>query len=102
MIIVTGKIEVDPAQRDRFLAAQAPDFAEVRGEPGCIEYGLLADPERPGVVRLLEMWEDVPTFEAHLKAIGDRAKEGKMPLSDEAVRSIEITRHDVESSSKLA
>ena len=101
MIIVTGTIEVDPAQRDEFLAAQVDDFAETRKEPGCIEYGLLADPEQPGIVRLLEMWEDVPTFEGHLKALGARAKEGKMPLSHDAVRSMGITRHDVESSSKL-
>jgi quinol monooxygenase YgiN len=102
MIIVTGTIEVDPAQRDRFLATQVANLAEVRKEPGCVEYGLLADPEQPGVVRLLEMWEDVPTFDAHLKALGARAKEGQSPLSDEAVRGFEITRHDVESSSRLA
>jgi quinol monooxygenase YgiN len=102
VIIVTGTIEVDPAKRDDFLAAQADGFAEVRQEPGCIEYGLLTDPERPGVVRLLEMWQDVPSFDQHLKALGARAKEGKSPLAHEAVQGFEITRHDVASSSKLA
>jgi quinol monooxygenase YgiN len=102
VIIVVGTIEVDPEQRDAFLAAQAEGFAEGRAEPGCLEYGLLADPENPGVVRLLERWEDVPSFEAHLQALGERAKEGKMPLAHDAVRGVEIIRHDVASSSKLA
>jgi quinol monooxygenase YgiN len=101
VIIVTGTITVDPARRDEFLAEQAEDFANGRAEPGCLEYGLLIDPEQPDVVRLLERWEDVPSFDAHLKGIGERAKEGKMPMASDAVRSMEITRHDVESSSKM-
>lgn len=101
MIIVTGTIEVDPARRDEFLAEQAADFAAGRAEPGCLEYGLLIDPERPGVVRLLERWEDVPSFDAHLAAITARAAEGKMPMASDAVRSMEITRHDVASVSKM-
>jgi quinol monooxygenase YgiN len=102
VIIVVGTIEVDPAQRDEFLAAQAGGFAETRKEPGCIGYQLLVDPEQPGVVRLLEQWEDVPSFDQHLKALGAAAKEGKTPLAHDSVRKFEITRHDVESSTKLA
>jgi quinol monooxygenase YgiN len=102
VIIVIGTIEVDPAQRDQFLASQTDVFAETRKEPGCIGYSLLVDPEEPGVVRLLEQWEDVPSFDQHLKALGAAAKEGKTPLGHDAVRSFGITRHDVESSSKLA
>jgi quinol monooxygenase YgiN len=102
MIIVTGTIEVDPARRDEFLAEQAEDFAAGRAEPGCLEYGLLVDPTRPEVVRLLERWADVTSFDAHLQALGARAAEGKMPMASDAVRSMEITRHDVASSSKLA
>ena len=102
MVIVVGTIQVDPARRDEFLAEQAEDFAAGRAEPGCLEYGLLIDPEQPDRVRLLERWADVPSFEAHLQALTARAAEGKMPMASDAVRGMEIIRHDVASISKLA
>jgi quinol monooxygenase YgiN len=102
MVIVIGTIQVDPARRDGFLAEQAEGLAAGRAEPGRLEYSVLSDPEQPDVVRLLERWADVPSFEAHLAALGARAAEGKTSLASDAVRGMQVTRYDVASSSKLA
>ena len=66
MIIVGGTFEVDPAQRDAFLAERHERMRTSRAEAGCIEYTFAADPLEPGRAILFERWEDQASLDAHL------------------------------------
>jgi Antibiotic biosynthesis monooxygenase len=54
MVIVAGTIELDPDQRETFLAGRIDGMRTSRAEPGCLEYTLSADPTDPRRVMLFE------------------------------------------------
>ena len=54
MIIIAGTFDVDPAQRDEFLALRVPALAATREEPGCLDYVMCADPTA-GMIRGMEV-----------------------------------------------
>jgi quinol monooxygenase YgiN len=66
VIIVSGTFEVDPAQRDAFLAERHERMRTSRAEAGCLEYTFSADPLDPGRVLLFERWEGQADLDAHL------------------------------------
>ncbi len=68
MVIVGGWFEVDPVERDAFVAARADDVLRSRGEQGCIEYVIAADPVDPGRAVLFERWASQADLDAHLAA----------------------------------
>ena len=69
MVIVGGRFEVDPAERDAFLAERHELMRTSRSEDGCLEYTFAADPLEPDRVILFERWESQEALEAHLAAI---------------------------------
>jgi quinol monooxygenase YgiN len=87
MIIVGGRLEVDPEEREVFLAERHDMMRTSRGEVGCLEYTLAADPLEPGGVILFERWESQAALDAHLAALS--AKTTIKP------RSASIMRYDV-------
>jgi quinol monooxygenase YgiN len=102
VIIVVGTIEVDPEQRDAFIAEQADRVVAGRAEPGRLAYELLSDPEHPDQVRLYERWEDVASFDAHMRELPARIKAGDTMMASKAARRMTATRYDVSGSSQLA
>ena len=89
MIIVHGVFEVDPGERDAFLASRVGGMRSSRAEAGCLEYAFCADPLEPGRVVLVERWESEEALDAHLAAQRDApAPEGPRvrPLSASIVR----------------
>jgi len=101
MIIIAGTFDVDPAQRDEFLALRVPALAATREEPGCLDYVMAADPVRENVVYLLERWEDEVAFGAHMEVIAAKRAEGTPDPSAGMIRGMEILRHDVAKSGPL-
>ena len=87
MIIVGGRFEVDPEERDAFVAERHEMMRTSRGEDGCLEYTLAADPLEPDRVVLFERWESQAALDAHLAAISAR--------TTVAPRSVSITVYDV-------
>jgi quinol monooxygenase YgiN len=69
VIIVGGVFEVDPAERDAFLASRQEAMRRSRAEAGCLEYTFSADPLVPGRVLLYERWESQEALDAHLDAL---------------------------------
>jgi len=63
--IITGTFEVDPADREAFLASRDEAIRRSRDEPGCIVYVLAPDPLEPGRVVLFERWANEEALEAH-------------------------------------
>lgn len=91
MVIVGGRFEVDPDQREAFLAGRVAAMRASRAEAGCLEYTLSADPIEPGRVVLFERWESQAALDAHVAA------QAKAPPSPSAVapRSVSIVVYDV-------
>lgn len=66
MIIITGTFELDPADRDRALAALTAMTDASRTDPGCLCYGFWVDPGCPQRFRAYEEWETPEAIEAHM------------------------------------
>jgi quinol monooxygenase YgiN len=69
VIIVGGTFEVDPDQREAFLAQRHEVMRRSRAEAGCLDYTFAADPLEPGRVILFERWESQEHLDAHLVAL---------------------------------
>ena len=72
MVIVAGTLEVDPDQREAFLAGRIDGMRASRAEPGCLEYTLSADPIDPRRVVLFERWARQEDLDTHLAAMRAR------------------------------
>jgi quinol monooxygenase YgiN len=70
MLIVAGTLDVDPGDRDEFLAGRRDAVLSTRSEPGCLEYAFSADVVDPGTVRVFERWETKEALAHHLEAVG--------------------------------
>ncbi len=66
MVIVGGTFEVEPHQREAFLAGRHASMRASRAEAGCLEYVMSADPIDPRRVVLFERWESQDALDAHL------------------------------------
>ena len=55
-ILVTGTIDLDPANRDQAIATFNECMAGTRAEDGCESYTFSADLEDPGRFHVSEQW----------------------------------------------
>jgi quinol monooxygenase YgiN len=98
MVIVGGTFELEPSQRDAFLASRHNMMTTSRGEAGCLEYTFAADPIDPSRVILFERWENQAALDAHLTAVRANAQ----PSDTEVVPiTSSITFYDVSGERKL-
>ena len=85
MIVVLGIIEVDAADRERYLAEKAPQVAATRAEAGCLDYAFGADADDPTRVRLVERWEHMADLEAHVAALSASPAPERPPVASHTV-----------------
>jgi quinol monooxygenase YgiN len=82
MFVVVAAFEVNPADRERFLAVAYEDATmSVEREPGCRQFDVCVDPEREGSILFYEVYDNVAAFEEHKRT--DHFKtfdEGSRPL----------------------
>jgi quinol monooxygenase YgiN len=57
MVIVAGRITVDPEQRESYLAGSIGVVEKARRAAGCLDFAIMADLLDPGRVNLFERWE---------------------------------------------
>lgn len=69
MLIIAGTFEVDPSQRDAFIAENVEGMKTSRAEAGCLDYVMSADPVHPGRVYLFERWESKEHLAPHLERV---------------------------------
>jgi quinol monooxygenase YgiN len=69
VIIVGGTFEVEPHQREEFLAGRHEMMRTSRAEEGCLEYTFSADPLDPGRVLLFERWASQEALDVHLSSL---------------------------------
>jgi quinol monooxygenase YgiN len=57
MVIVAGRITVEPQQRESYLAGCVRIVEQVRRAVGCLDVAICADLVDPGRVNIFERWE---------------------------------------------
>ena len=98
MLILAGLFEVDPEQREAFVAGRHDSMAASRAEDGCLDYVLSADPLESDRVVLFERWESQAALDAHLA----RIRTAPPPAAGSvAPRSVTITVYDIAGSRPL-
>jgi quinol monooxygenase YgiN len=80
MLIVAGHFVVDPADQAAFVASKVESMERTRGEAGCLEYTMAADPVDASRVILFERWADQASFDGHLAGMASAPKsDGPVP-----------------------
>ncbi len=94
MIIVSGVLYVDAADRDRYLQQCREVILAARASDGCIDFHLAADPIEPNRINVYEQWESVESVEAF---------RGSGPSSEQAaaIREARVLQHEVAASTRL-
>lgn len=98
MLVVAGMWEVDPARRDEFVESRKEAMTISRGEKGCYEYVIAADPIDPGRAVLYERWESPEDLAAHLQAMRARIEAGGDTGPDIPTLRSEIVQYDISGS----
>src|SRR3954464_14824787 len=99
MVIVGGTFEVDPVQRELFLAGRVAMMQVSRSERGCLEYTFCADPIDAARVVLFERWSSQADLDAHLAA-----QRAEPPVIEPNIKPISssITIYDVSGERQLS
>src|SRR5205085_1151717 len=63
--ILAGTFELEPADRDAWLAVRTDLMRRSRAEAGCIAYVFAANPIEPGRVVLYERWASEEALDGH-------------------------------------
>lgn len=63
MIIVSGKIYVQPGRRNQFLAGSLPAMTAARRTAGCWDFVVAADPIEEDRVNIYEEWESAEALD---------------------------------------
>jgi quinol monooxygenase YgiN len=91
--MVAGTFEVEPDQREEYLAARHDIMRKSRGEPGCIEFMFSADPIDPSRVILFELWESQSALDTHRSAM--RTDQTPIPQTNVKAKTASIMIYDV-------
>lgn len=94
MIIVSGKLYVDAAERDAYVESCRVVIELARTAPGCIDFHLSADPLEPERINVFEQWDTVADVEAF---------RGSGPSSEQtaAIRDAAVFQHELASTTQL-
>lgn len=87
-VIVAGRVYVDPAQRDEFVAGMRIVVERARNYPGCLDLAISPDPIEPGRVNIFEHFESREALDAW------RAK-APAPEHQVALTGDQMAKHDV-------
>ncbi len=69
MFVVTVEIDLKPGQASAFLPLIRENARlSLSTEPGCHQFDICHDPDRPDTVFLYERYEDGAAFDAHLNS----------------------------------
>ena len=99
MIVVVGYITINPEMRAEAEAAIATLVPLTVAEEGCVEYRYAADILEPNRINIWEQWESEEAMNAHMATPHLAEFMGVMGTCIGG--PLEITRHDIASSTKI-
>jgi quinol monooxygenase YgiN len=97
MVIVLGAFEVNPEEREAFIANRIALMRHSRAEAGCITYAFSPDPIDAGTVVLTERWADRASLDAHIAGM----KAAPQPSPTPEAISREVTVYEADGGSPL-
>ena len=80
MVIVGEHLNVDPEQRESYLADCVSVVEEARKAPGCLDFTIATDLVDPGRINVFERWESQADVEAS-RGSGPSEEQGAAMLS---------------------
>jgi quinol monooxygenase YgiN len=89
-IIVSGRLHVEPAQRDAYLADRVAIVAHARAAPGCVDFSLSPDILDPGRINVHEHWRSEEALRAY-RCGGGPELDDRVPLTGAVVELHEIS-----------
>lgn len=92
MLIISGHLTVDPADRDAYVADCATVVAAARVAPGCLDFAITADTLDPARVNVYERWESDSALAAFRGSGPDDATAARIIGAD--VRTHRVTAVD--------
>jgi len=99
MLIVAGEIEIDPANREKAIAAALEMMEATRREAGCLSYTLSGDLAHPGRFRIFEEWKSQAALDEHFATPHMAAFQGKAAML--GVKGMKVQKYEVASVSPL-
>jgi len=99
VIVIAGRIEIDPAQHEQAVSAAAAMSEASQREPGCRNYVISQELGRPGRFRIFEEWESQSALDAHFATA--HLAEFERSLGALGVRSLGAELYEVASSRPL-
>ena len=88
MLIVSGWLRVDPADRDAYVADCRDVVRAARRSPGCLDFAITADTLDDGLVLVHERWDDEASLLAFRSSGPDDGQARR--ILDAQVRRYEI------------
>lgn len=95
MLVIAGRITLDPANREKASAAAIEMMKETLKEPGCKSYVFSSELEDPGAFRIFEEWESDEALRLHFEAPHMKrfqAAMGGFGIKGMAVQKYEISK----------
>jgi quinol monooxygenase YgiN len=88
VIIIAGKLYVDAAARDAYLAGCTKVVEQARAAPGCLDFALSADPNEPDRINVYERWETDEDLQRFRGA-------GPEPEQTAQIRDAEVSKYRI-------
>jgi quinol monooxygenase YgiN len=79
MIVVTGRVHIDPEQRATFAAVATEMCRRSRDDAGCLGYRVYEDLEQPDHYVIVEEWADDEALQQHFAQPHTGAFMGQLP-----------------------
>jgi len=98
-ITIAGQITVRAEDQDRLVNVLRHHVPEVRRKEGCLAYSFAVDVLEPGVIRMSELWRDLPSLERHLTS--DEFQDTLKQLADIEFIDRRVHRFDISGASAI-
>ncbi|TPQ16452.1 putative quinol monooxygenase [Streptomyces sporangiiformans] len=88
MIIIAGKLYVDPAAREAYLAGCSTVIEQARATPGCLDFALSADLIEPDRINVYERWDTDEDLE-RFRGVGSEPEQAAQ------IRDAEVSKYRI-------
>ena len=99
MLIVAGKIPIQPEKREEAMAVATVMAKATQAEKGCIEYHFYSNVEDPNTFLVFEKWESGEALKAHFET--PHMAEFRSKLPNLVAGPGDVWRYEVSDSAKL-
>jgi quinol monooxygenase YgiN len=95
VIVVHVTYQVQPEDRESFVAARREQVERTQTEDGCIEYRMSLDGFDPAIVVLTERWRDADALAAHIKVVEANKAASTTPLKPAITQTATVFQAEV-------